>query len=58
MDSLDTSRITRDRKQKLLDIYDKLIHIKIDKMRNEKDIQIVKLYEKEIDFLIKKLNNV
>ena len=53
MDSLDTSRITRDKKQKLLDIYDKLIHIKIDKMRNEKDIQIYKMYEKEIDVLIK-----
>ena len=58
MDSLDTSRIIRDKKQKLLDIYDKLIYIKIDKMRNEKDIQIVKMREKEIDVLIKKLTNV
>ena len=57
MDSLDTSRITRDKKQKLLDIYE-LIHIKIDKMRNEKDIQIAKMIEKDIDILIKKLNNV
>ena len=58
MDSLDTSRITRDKKHKLLDIYDKLIDYKIDKMKSEKDIQIVKMYEKEIDVLIKKLNNV
>ena len=50
--------IDRYKKQKLLDIYDRLTNYKIDKMKSEKDIQIVKIYEKEIDVLIKTLNNV
>ena len=58
MDKIDCSRIIYQKKSKIIDIYDTLIRIKIDKMSQEKNERLANGYEEEINDMIEKLNNV
>ena len=58
MDKSDRSQIIYLKKTKIIDIYDTLIRIKIDKMRQEKNERMANGYEEEIYDMIEKLNNV
>ena len=58
MDKSDCSRIIYQKKSTIIDIYDTLIRIKIDQMRQEKNVKMANGIEEEIHDLIEKLNNV
>ena len=58
MDKGDCSRIIYQKKSKIIDIYDELIRIKIELMRQEKNTRIRIGIEEEINDMIEKLNNV
>ena len=52
------NRIEFDKKQKLIDIYDELIKIKLMKIKVSNDYREIKQYETEIDDIIEKMKDV
>ena len=58
MDKSDCSRIIYQKKNKIIDIYDTLIRIKIDKMSQEKNERLANGYEEEINDMIEKQDKV
>ena len=58
MDALDTSRIMKEKKLKLLDVYDDLIHLKINELADERDDNKKIYIEACINELIEKLKDI
>ena len=58
MDSVDTSRVIKEQKLTLIRIYATFIDVKIDEYTNTRDETNNKRIEKEIQGLIRKLNNL
>jgi len=57
MDKFDETRIIKEKKLKLIDIYDDLIHVKIKELVDEEDYDIKAIIENQINELIEKLIN-
>ena len=58
MDEIDKGRIIFYKKNKLINIYDRMINIYIDNLRKETDVIKINIYEHQIQILIEKLDKI